>query len=362
MTNENMIPELQEVQTEKKEMGTGCLGQLGWFFSGAVLPMGSITFYRKAAQRSVGSAILFFLIFTVAISTLSTINVAVDMFSFIGSIQQAYANGDVPDITISQGIATVDGPQPFIMLDGADTNGESIIVATDTTGRMKEIDTSRYDQGFLLTRTELHMVTDQNGYQIFPLSDLNTSFEKDPIIINSETTSRAWGFISVIIVALAFIFLVLWYTVVRLMIISTIALVIWGIVSLIKPNTGFGPIIITGLYAIIPAIYFSYLLKRSGLAFPGLQTFFLLVFWVTGLVVNLMDIKFFNEERPLRLWTAAVGLPMLILFIVDLFAQFPSPYGPLALWGLTLLTWFILIGLRLYFRFKSQMREQPLTE
>jgi len=40
MINENMV---SESQVEKKENGAGCLGELGWFFSGAVLPMGSFT-------------------------------------------------------------------------------------------------------------------------------------------------------------------------------------------------------------------------------------------------------------------------------------------------------------------------------
>lgn len=358
MTNENIIP---ETQNEKKEMGTGCLGQLGWFFSGAVLPMGSFTYYRKAAQRSVGGAILFFVIFTVAISALSTISIAVNLFSIIGSIQGAFADGTVPEITISQGVAQVDGQQPYIMVDGTDANGESIIVAADTTGKITEIDASRYDQGFLLTRTELHVITTQNGYQVVPLSDLNAAFERDPIIINGQTVSQAWGAVSVIMIILVFVFLILWYTVIRLMIISTIALMMWGIVTLIKPNTGFGPIIITGLYAIVPAIYISHLISRSNFSFPGIQTFFLLVFWVTGLVVNFADVKFFTDERPLRLWTALIGLPMLLLFIVDIFWQFPSPYGIIALWAVTILTGLVLIVLRLYFRFKGQQPEQPLA-
>lgn len=38
-------------------------------------------------------------------------------------------------------------------------------------------------------------------------------FEKDPIIINAQTTSQAWAFVSMIVVILAFIFLVAWHTV-----------------------------------------------------------------------------------------------------------------------------------------------------
>jgi len=358
MINENAVT---EEQVEKIKNGAGCLEQLGWFFSGAVLPMGSFSYYRKAAQKSVGSAILFFVFFTVVISTLSSIATAVEIFPFNESIKSAYADGEIPEITISNGIAEVSGEQPFIMLDGVDSNGQSMFVAVDTTGRITEIDTSEYSQGFLLTRTELHMVTPQNGYQILLLSELNSMFERDPIMINAQTVSQAWGVISTGIVILVFIWLILWNTVVRLMIISMLALIIWGIVTLIKPNIGFGPIIITGLYAIVPAIYISYLLSRSSFSFPGLQTFFLLVFWVTGLVVNFADIKFFTDEQPLRLWTALLGLPMLLMYIVDIFLKFPLPYGPISLWVVTLLTGFALIGLRLYFRLRDGRPEQPVT-
>jgi hypothetical protein len=358
MMNENMITELQ---VEKKESGTGCLGQLGWFFSGAVLPMGSFSYYRKAVQKSVGGAILFFVIFTLVISTLVTINVAVKAFSVVGSIQQAFADGNIPEITISNGIAEASGEQPFIMLDGSDTNGQSMFIAVDTTGKIKKID-SGYSQGFLLTRTELHVVNPQNGYQVVPLSDINTMFSQDPIIINAQTTSQAWGVMSIGFVILAFIFLVLWHTVLRLMIISIYALILWGIVTLVKPGTGFGPIIITGLYAIVPAIYLSHLLSRSSFTFPGVQTFFLFVFWATGLVVNFANFNFLTEEHPLRLWTALIGLPMLLLYIVDIFWQFPSPYGVAALWVVSLLTGLVLVGLRLYFRYADQKPSQPLAE
>jgi len=354
MTNENVVP---ETQVESKETGAGCLGGLGWFFSGAVLPIGSFSFYRKAVQKSVGSAILFFIVFTVVLSTLATISVAVNVFSVIGSIQQAYADGKVPEITIANGIAEVSGQQPLIMFDDSDANGRRMFVAIDTTGKIKQIDSSRYYQGFLLTRTELHVISPQNGYQTIPLSQIHAIFNQDPIIINAKTVSQAWGIMSTVFVILAFIFLVVWNTVVRLMIISMIALILWGIVSLIKPHTGFGPIIIIGLYAIVPAIYLSHLFSRSSFTFPGIQTFLLLAFWITGLVVNFANIKFFTEERPLHLWTALIGLPMLLLYTVDMLWQFPSPYGSIALWVVSLLTGLVLIGLRLYYRYRDRKSE-----
>lgn len=353
--DENITPELQP---GKRANEAGCLSEVGWFLGGAVLPMGSFSFYRKAVQKPVGSAILFFIVFTLVLSTLSTIVFGVAMFSVVKGIQQAYADGDVPEITISHGVAEVSGPQPFILLDATDSNGQTMFIAADTTGKITEIDAGRFDQGFLLTRTELHILNLQNGYQVLPLSELHTLFEQDPIIIDAQTVSQAWGMMSVVLVILAFIFLVLWHTIVRLMIISTIALILWGIVSLIKPNTGFGTIIITGLYAIVPAVYLSHLFSRSGLGLPGMQTFFLLLFWVMGLVANLAETKFFTDDRPLHLWTALIGLPMLLLYIVDVFWQFPSPYDLVALWVVTLLTMLVFTGLRLYFRSQDQKPEQ----
>ncbi|MBI3163794.1 MAG: DUF1189 family protein [Chloroflexi bacterium] len=353
MTIETSTLKDQEPVTTKST-SAGCLGEIGWFLSGAVLPFSSLSYYRKAAQKSVGSAVLFFVVFTLFISTLSTISIAISLFSGIGSIQQAYVDGDIPSITISNGNAVVDGEQPYVLVDGPDETGQNMFVGVDTTGIYTEIDPDIYYQGFLMTETELHMLTPRNGYQSFPLSDLNTAFEKDPIIINADTVSQAWVFISLLIVIFGFIFLAFWNTIIRLMIILVIALFMWGIVTLLRPKTGFEPIIITGLFAIVPAIYLSYLFERVTLRFPGLQTFFLLVFWTIGLLSNFLNVQFVTEERPLRLWTALIGIPVIITYIVDVFVTFPSPYGVAALWAISLITGIVIIGLRLFLRLKEK--------
>jgi len=344
----------------KAEQGTrasGFLEELAWLLAGAVLPLASLAFYRKASQRRVAAALLFFLLFTSTISLLTTVGVGVAMSGVMDGIQRAYEEGAVPEIVIENGITRVDAPQPFILLN-QQQQSESVLVAIDTTGQIQEIDRTRYSQGFLLTRTELHILN--NGeYQVAPLRDIHVMLERDPILINAGPVSQAWAWISIIIVIATLIFLIVWHFFVRLMFLAMISLLVWGFVSLIRPNTGFGPVIISGLYASVPAIYLSHLFSRSGFSFLGLQILFLIVFWSIGLIASLAGGTFLSRERPLRLWTALLGLPMLVLYIVDLFLQFEPPYGPVALWGVTLVTILGIAGLRIYYRWKEKPEGGP---
>jgi len=337
---------------------SGFLSGLGWFFSGAVLPMGSLSFYRAASKRPVGLAILFFFVFTIFITFLTTINAGVAMTGAVGQIRQAYQQGKIPDIAIRNGIAQVDGPQPFIFLNERTSSG-ALFIAADTTGQLSSIDESRYTQGVLLTRTELHVLNPSQGYQRLPLSEINALFETDPIVINEQSVSNAWVAFSAISTVLIFIGLVLWNSVVRLMIIVMLALIFWGIGSLFRPKVGFGPFIITGLYAIVPAVYISHLFARSQASFFGLQTILLILFWAVALVGALAEGKFFSVAGTPHLWTALLGVPMLLLFIVDMFAKLPSPAGEIVLWVVALLTMLGLIALRLYFHLTAMQASAP---
>jgi hypothetical protein len=107
------------------------------------------------------------------------------------------------------------------------------------------------------------------------------------------------------------------------------------------------------VYAVVPAIYIAHLLSRSGFTFPGVQTFFLFIFWTIGLIASLMDHPLLNAERPLRSWTAFIGAPMLLLFIADSIITIPAPYGTIALWAFTPLTFAGLAGARAFFRYQD---------
>jgi uncharacterized protein DUF1189 len=346
--------------TAENSARSGFLGELGWFYSGAVLPMGSLSFYRRAAQRSVGLAVLFFFLFTAVVTVISTINIGVSMAGFAQNIHKEYQQGNIPNITISGGIAQVTGPQPVILANEKTSDG-AIFVAIDTTGQITAIDTSQYTQGFLLTRTDLQVLDSSRGVQRVPLSQLNQMFSTDPLVINEASVANAWDILTAISAALVLIGLFLWNSVVRLMFIATLALIAWGIGSLIRPKIGFGPFIVTGLYAVVPALYLAHLFGRSGVTFFGLQTLLWVAFWIAGLIAALSQAKFFTVDVAPRLWTALIGLPMLILLIVDVFAKFPSPAGPIALWAVSLLTGIALVAVRLYFHLQDMKKAVPET-
>jgi FtsH-binding integral membrane protein len=344
----------------KSSPRSGFLSDLAWFFSGAILPVGSLWFYRKASQRSVGLAILFFFAFTVIITILSTISIGVAMAGAVRTIRDAYQQGRVPEITIAGGVAQVSGPEPAILVDEHTSKG-AVFVALDTTGRITSIDQSRYSQGFLLTRTELHVLNTGQRYQRVPLSELNKLFSRDPLVIDEQSVSSAWVAFSAILTVLIFIALVLWNSVVRLMIIAMLALIFWGVATLFRPTIGFGPFIITGLYAVVPAVYLSHLFTRSQVSFPGLQTIMLILFWAVGLLPALSQDKFFTVEKSPRLWTALIGLPMLTWFVVDEFANLSSPGAQIALWAVALLTGLGLAGLRLYFHLQDLQKSTQVN-
>jgi predicted membrane channel-forming protein YqfA (hemolysin III family) len=204
------------------------------------------------------------------------------------------------------------------------------------------------------------MLTKRGQYQILPLNSLHNFFKVNPIFINGETTSRAWRTISIIYSLLALIGLVIWHTILRLMVILLIALVLWGIVSLIRPRTGFGPILIAGIYSLVPAIYLHFLFGLLHFSFPFLQTILLTVFWAIALVITFVEIEFLKEQKQLRIWRAALGIPMLLAFAVEAIIKLQP--GVAVCWIIFLFTIFILGAISLYLRIRNINVEQTTTK
>ncbi len=236
-------------------------------------PLYSLRFYHAAVGKSLVDAILFFVALATLLTIISTFSLTRDLGTVSDDIERAFASGAFPEIVIENGLATVRGRQPLILLDEQGT-----IVVLDTTGVYKSIDTGRYSQGLLLTRDSLHAYSEGN-YQVVQLRDLNSALG-NPIVVNRETALDFWRSFTSIFAIVAFIGIGLWYLVARSMWLTFLAVLVWGMLSALKIRSEYGPVLTIGIYALVPAVYVSFLLGLIGISFCGLQLGLLLLVWV----------------------------------------------------------------------------------
>ncbi len=265
---------LPQNDNENKKDG----GFLSWFIfmaKGFIFPCFSPSFYKTASRKRLITPVAFFILLGIIITFVTTIQVVVAMNKFGNEIQGAYERGEIPTIVIEDGIASVDGPQPMIFED------DRTIFAIDTTGKITEIDTRNYSEGFLLTRTEFHVVND-DGYRVILLNDLHQRLG-NPIVIDKTQTSNLWKKISFGINVFAFIGILIWNSLFRFTYTVLIGLIAWGLTSIIRKGIGFSPILITGIYATVPVIYLKFLLKLVNIKFFGLYTLLLIAIWALAL-------------------------------------------------------------------------------
>jgi hypothetical protein len=321
----------QSPQATPASEPAGCGHELAWLGAGLVLPCVSPTFYRQAVRRKLGSAVIFFLLFALLVSTVMTIALGRNLFLAAQGIRLAFQGGYLPEITIRDGVASSTPERPFVLSDG-----EGILFAIDTTGAYTEIDASRYSQGWLLTRTELHVLQPGQGYQRMPLSSLNNVLGANPIVINQDTVTRSWFVVAAFVTVLLGLGLFLWHSLVRLAYLALLGLLFWGVAALLRPKTGFGPVLVTGLYASVPALYAQFLLRQAQVSFLSLYTLLLVPMWGLALAAALMAPKggWLLAARPLRAWRAWIGLPALLA--MALHSIFAWAKGGLILWALAL--------------------------
>ena len=269
----------------------GIADELAWLGRGFFQPLYSLQLYRAAAQKSMIDAILFFVVFGTLLTIISTINLSRTLGSAADDIEQAFASGEFPEIVVQNGLATVRARQPLILMEG----GGSIIIL-DTSGRYQSIDTNRYSQGFLLTRNSLH--TYSNGdYQVVQLSDLNSAFG-DPIVVNRESALNLWRSFASVFSVVAFIGIGIWNLAIKFMWLTFLAVVIWGAMSAFNIRSAYGQVLTIGIYALVPAVYVSFLLGLIGISFCGLQSALLVAIWT---FVGRMTLK--PGETPPKLQT-----------------------------------------------------------
>jgi hypothetical protein len=284
---ENMI---QSTVSESKE-NDGFISWVIFTIKAFIFPCFSPSFFETASKRNLIGAIAFFFLFAFVITFVPTLQVIIAMRGVGSEIQGAYERGEFPAITIEDGIAKVDGSQPFVF------ESDRTLVAIDTTGKVNEIDTRSYSKGILLTRTEIHLVN-EDGYQVLPLSDLHTEFG-NPIVLDKTQVLDLWRTVSIWITILVFIGILIWNSIVRLAYIALIGLVTWGIVSLMKKGVGFSPVLITGILANVPVMYLKFLLSLVNISFFTLYTILLIIVWALALWTVLKTKNADEMEKPM---------------------------------------------------------------
>lgn len=267
------------IPEEENESEKGLIPSIIWLLKGFVFPCWSRIFYKKASQKRVLVAFIFLLIFAFVQTSITTIQVAIAMKNVGDEIKGAYEREELPSIIIEDGTASIDGQEQYIFSD------KRTVLEIDTTGNSQGIDTSAYSEGFLLTHNEIHFLSD-DGYQIIPLVELHELFG-NPIVIDKTQVLNLWNKSALIIDLAAIVGVFIWNAFVRFAYIALLGLLVWGVVSIKYQGAGYNLILITGVYANVPAIYLSFILKKIGISFCGFYTILLIVIWAFAMHIVL---------------------------------------------------------------------------
>ena len=283
------------IDHEDNQGPTNFIQKLTWLFKGFVFPIWSRPFYKQAAGKSMGAALVFLVVFAALQSIIATISISINLRQFGREIESAYLDGEIPDITIENGRAFASGSGRYVV----ENNRQ--IIAVDTTGAMREINTDQYSEGFLLTRDEFHLVN-EDGYQVMPLSDINQTFG-DPITIDADSTANLWSTISRIINIVVLGGGGLFFSLGRFIYLVLLGLIVWGAASITDKGVDFSKILITGIYANVPTTYLMFILRKFGISFFGLRGVILFVIWGIAIAYVLK----MNKIDPLQTNLSAIN-------------------------------------------------------
>jgi hypothetical protein len=275
---------------QKNQGTTSILEKINWLIKGFIYPIWSRPYYREATVKPMGAALVFLLAFAALQAIVTTSSVALSLSQFGREIEAAYLKGEVPNISIENGIATASGSGQYMIESGRS------IIAVDTTGETQEIDTYRFSEGFLLTRTELHLVN-EDGYQVLPLIDLNRTFG-NPIVLDAESVTGFWSGFSFVINILVLGGGYLFFSLGRFIYLALLGLIVWGAVSINNKGYDFGKILITGIYANVPTTYLMFILRKLGIRFFGLRGVFLFVIWGIAIAYVLKEGTPIQSQSP----------------------------------------------------------------
>lgn len=245
--------------------------RLTWLLKGFAWPCFSRPYYVEATRRRLMVGILFLALFAVLQTLVVGTQTAVLLGQIKGDIARGYAESGFPVIVIADGMASAEPIEPFVWAQ----QGNAIVI--DTTGQMTELDRTQYRQGFMLTRTDLH-VLNQGQYQVLPLETLHETFG-NPIVINEETAAAAAETIVALLIPLSFIAIYFFSLIIRLLYFIVIGLVIWGITSVKHKGYEYSKVLMVGIFASVPTWYLTFLLELMGISFCLFYTIVLVAIW-----------------------------------------------------------------------------------
>ncbi len=262
---------------------------------------------------------------------LQTARVTADFGDARQAIDDAFASGEIPEVIVEDGVATVYAPQPFVAVD----DGRSLVVL-DTTGVYtgRELLDGGYETGLILTRDAIYSFDDEGRFTQTSLRELNLLFPF-PIHFNAALLKNFIDLAQVFVFAGLFI----WHAVLGPLYIILLGLGVWAAASMTKKNVSYSAVLITGFYAAIPAMYAEYLMGRINADVFLLFTLLLLIIWTVGLVATVGTRRagdWLRGERTLRAWRVVIGIPMLVIFALDVIYDWDR--GPLIVWVIAAVT------------------------
>lgn len=256
---------------------------LEFVIKGFFFPCFDLSFYVEGVAKK-NNIFLFYLIFTVALALVPTFQVAEIIYINGIKLKSLYARGEIPAITISDGIAKSNPSKPYIYIDNTS------IFAIDTTGEMKRID-PQYISGVLITYNELHQLT-PSGYRVNKLAVYNQLFG-DPISVNAANISDYFNKILIWGTVATFFAVTMWNVLAKICFILLAGLLLWQFALLLKKQASYKSVIITGIFANVPATYTIFMLKQANITSFILFPVILLIVWAIALreVLKTMNIQ-----------------------------------------------------------------------
>jgi hypothetical protein len=199
---------------------------------------------RQPVRRTLAHLFLLILVATIA----STVSLTLGLRELVRRIEPHLDK--LPTITIRDGVASADVPQPWVQKLGTDDDKHDIVLIIDTTHESPDRrELAPNEIGLALHRTTLTLVTPGEPPRVFALDKIpDTTLGPDVARRFIDHWMRRIPYY----IALA---LLAWYIFAKVT--QATILVLFALIGSSKRRLGFGALFSVGVYALTPAILFA---------------------------------------------------------------------------------------------------------